>query len=160
MMSLVQDRLRNEIWQAASDGDSERLRDLATDLDWGSGAHIPDDTIDVFADALLDADFVRSNAAHVIAEVFEQWGINVGARVDRLTSAQQSKLMHAFEVGWPIAADQLSFELCVIPGERLHDAPSLEVLRNVSTSPHPYVRRHVAHALQHFLWGTEDEESK
>jgi hypothetical protein len=54
---------REAIWQAARDGDREGLRELAYALDWGYGGRIPDSTIQLLVDALLDVAFVSSPAS-------------------------------------------------------------------------------------------------
>jgi hypothetical protein len=147
---------REEIWQAARDGDADKIGRMARALDWGQGGRIPDSTIQVLIDALLDVAFVSSPVSHVLVEVFEQDGLGLGLHAKHVSPEQHARLMAAFEAAMPVASIQLSFEISVLLGEHFHDAGALGVLTRLRTASNPRVRQDVVHALEHFTIAFED----
>ena len=154
---------RDELWRVTLEGDSDRARDVAWELDSEIGRptrRSADAMVDAFAEAMADPEFIRSPASHAIAEVLEMGTFQHGRERCGLTVAQHDKVLRAIELAWAGAASQLSFQFSVMLGERLIDADSLELLRRMSVAESSRVRAHVAHALEHYYDGAQEPPLK
>jgi|SRR6266545_7204197 len=127
-----------------------------SDLDWGHEGRVPERTFAILLEALHDAEFITSAAAHGILEAFDQQGILLGEWSGGLAPPQCARLLVAIEAAFPNAARQLRFMISVILGERLKDAGALETLRRLRTAESAEARVDVAHGLQHLSTASPD----